>query len=249
MPEGGEGELVSFQEDLLAFKERVIGSSSLDNWVNERRLPQEKLGGLRLDKRLKAEWRIRAERRARKQLADAIKTDVATLEKKGKTTNWLNKAEVERITADVMEDLKPIFADGKITKIRTERDDSVTGEAITAEVGIESGVGGTQVYVARENRKADRSLISEARLVQPSSLNPFGATTLSLEYTGEHYTGANPAIDRDSRLPRATATAFTMIANSVLKNDWVSDIHLRPAHGKPYNVDKGLTPRDITGKQ
>ena len=172
---------------------------TLENWVNERGIPSTELGVI---DRMRFKWAMKDEYRARQLIADDLKQGVFYLERNQKLSSRA-----------ILESVNPSFdligareASGGVIDFKYINHDSITNEEVNIELNKQSDNTGKQYYAARE-RRADGSLISEAKIYQD------GSTELTLQFLGARYKDANPNLTDDPRFPKATTRTFNLLVN------------------------------------
>lgn len=174
----------------------------LHRWVYERNALGKNLNSR---EGYELEWTLFLERNARKEIVEALKTDVI---------RWDNSQpeDTNRAYLDARDSMKRIGtnADIKVGKaIRIPKKDSVTGESY--EVKIDRGFDDLGRYYRAQEVRPDGSLISEA------VIHENGGTSLTLDFSGPRYAQANPKIIKETRFSKAAIKTFNLLVGSVLK--------------------------------
>jgi len=209
-------------ETLGSMEHRLIRSSVLQNWVNERTaLPD----GASIIQTKKEEYttQVGSERRARKMITAAIERDIYSqdhllLPRLGYDTVFpdLMETKADIITQSVQSELLSWNIAGRLSELKVVNPDTVTGENIVTEVVLERGKMGV-TWIARQIN-ANGELIAEAKLGQGNVFH----TELTLNYPGERFEGegknANPKILNNRRLERGAATTFALLAKHAINS-------------------------------
>ena len=177
------------KEKLLAdMKKRLIDQGVLQKWVNERSSnPQNPMEGF-------LSSALGKERAARREVAQAIIDDLTFPINPNQVINYLTPLVSAFRNASLQNPLE-------VRMVYT-----ITGAKFSHILELQPDQG---IYIAKE-------LTPEGHLISQSLIDMnTGSTKLTLDFKGDRFVGANPEIHDETRLPKAAATHFKLIATAV----------------------------------
>lgn len=218
-------EIKRMMEPKASLIDRLLEQGVLNNWVNER--TKLTANDTYLQK-IRERWTtiIGAEQRARRKIAEAIRSDLTTnptmdisrVPYAPSVSDSLAFKIAGHAIFDANQWLK--YAAQKGIALRIRRPDTITGEIITAELFTNHGhperygLPG-QVWIAREIGEGGH-IITEAKICNGTNLLN---TELTIDHTGPRYEGsanADPQIRNIRYLEQAAATTFSLLTYHVL---------------------------------
>lgn len=200
-------------ESLESLENRLVDGKVLRNWIRERTLLSP---GSSATDRFKERWttEVGMECGARAEIARAIKADIAERRWPTIRINPIIDRPALVIAGEAWSKaIHAMNSEGR-DNLSVVSTDQVTGEKITREIYSERGSYMGHVLGARIT-KEDGTVV-DARLGSTSLLS----TELTLNYDSEYYLEkeANPAINKDRGLPRATATTYRLLTEAILED-------------------------------